>query len=175
MLGTVGKETMSTVASTCSLGPFGNGTEQHEARVQFLDSLAILLGCREPLFGVLPGGLVPDVLRRNPSTEMLFVGEAKHTESPGCTATQVRLTAYMRCLAYHVAHRGGPGTFAICFGNERHGPMWLGLLRWLGDETGVLFAHSGMERFDVGLQLAWVSSICIGHCAGKASAPLVPR
>lgn len=74
-------------------------TPQHESRVELLETLASLLEChaRPSLF--LLGGEIPDVLRFRTTPRLIFIGDAKATESPGSAATSSRLRSYV-----HWAH-----------------------------------------------------------------------
>lgn len=51
--------------------------EEHERLVDFLDNLAIMLGCIQTLHGQLPDATRPDVIRLNTNKGILFVGDAK--------------------------------------------------------------------------------------------------
>ncbi len=92
------------------------GTSAHDQKVTFLDTLAVLLGCTEGVGGEFPDGRRPDVLRIDADRGVLFIGDAKETESPGCQASLARLLSYLRWLPAQVVGRGGLGIFAICFG-----------------------------------------------------------
>ena len=52
----------------------------HESNVRFLDTLAILSGCKEHISSSLPDGKRPDVMRVNSKRRLLFIGEGKNTE-----------------------------------------------------------------------------------------------
>lgn len=126
---------------------------QHEYRVDTLECLAGLLGCRERIGRRFPSGEEPDVLRVSLVRRMLFVGEAKDSEPPGSTATQVRLQRYLRwCSPW--AQRG-TCVFALCFGDPSQRGHWpqviLRLVReaemeapatWLTDVGGNCFVAS---------------------------------
>src|SRR2546426_6033017 len=107
----------------------------HESRTQLLDSLAVLIGCREQLGSTLPDGLRPDVLRLDTTRRLLFLGEAKHSESPRNRYSIERLTKYVQWIRSHlefVPRAGGPNptaVVAICFGQAAHADDWLDTLR----------------------------------------------
>lgn len=67
----------------------------HESRVDCLRTLATLAGCAGGFGGRLPDGARPDVVRYAADRRLLFVADAKDTESPGCAATRMRLAAYV--------------------------------------------------------------------------------
>src|SRR5206468_314859 len=97
-----------------------NRLSTHDRRVEFLGTLATLMGCTETFGGVFPDGRRPDVLRADSKLTVLFVGDAKNTESPGNLETQARLLRYLRWLAAFVDRGAGIGIFALCFGREVH-------------------------------------------------------
>lgn len=131
---------------------------EHDQRVQFLDALATLMGCRESLGGSLPDGLRPDVLRLDSKREVLFVGDAKDTETPGCLETQVRLQKYLRWVSVHVKNRKGIGIFALAFGRRSEADLWVKTISTLGYEAGLAFSDYGVEPFGPGLVVAWFLS-----------------
>ena len=120
----------------------------HNRRVQFLDTLAILLGCMETLGGEFPDGRRPDVLRLDSRRGILFVGEAKHSELPTCHATQERLLEYFRWLAVHVAKEGRVGVLAICFGRSADTCGWVETVFLLGREVALEHVDHGVKQFD---------------------------
>ena len=104
-----------------------NPSPLHEDRRRSLDAVAVLSGHTEwwPSF---PDGLLPDVLRYDPRTDHLFVGDAKATETPGCTATMTRLLAYARWVRAHVSRRARSGTLAVAYGKADQTNGWMRLL-----------------------------------------------
>lgn len=132
-----------------------NGTQTaHGRRVEFLDALAILMGCEGTLNGELPDGRRPDVLRYDMERRTIFIGDAKHWETPGNRETQARLQHYFKWLRSHV-EGGGWGVFAVCFGRESDTSAWTETIRMLGREVGLDYARRGVERFEPGLTVAW--------------------
>lgn len=127
----------------------------HEDRTQFLDTLAILLGCSYAVRNGLPDGRRPDVLRIDNSKGFLFVGDAKHTESPGCRRTQGRLYNYLRWLAAHVAS-GRDGLFAVCFGKRAETRCWIKTLCMLWRKAAVGGCEPRVEEFGHGLIVVWI-------------------
>lgn len=127
----------------------------HESRVQFLNTVAILLGCFEEIGGELPDGRRPDVLRLDPGRNVLLVADAKHSESPGCTATQHRLSGYITWMATHVHRRKGIAIFAICFGTRQHALGWLNIVPLLSRRRHLHVDDGGLKHFAVDLHIAW--------------------
>jgi len=127
----------------------------HEERVQFLNTIAILLGCKGSISCALPDGRRPDVLRFDQSSRLLFLGEAKDAESPQCHETAVRFQRYLQWFAAHVMGESRVGIVAVCFGRERDGPGWLRLLNWLSIECSLPCAGKSLCAFGPGLYMAW--------------------
>lgn len=127
---------------------------KHERRVEFLDTLAVLLGCEGTLGGTLPDGRRPDVLRIDPRRRVLFIGDAKHSETPGNRETQARLLRYLRWLLSHVEN-GGLGVFAVCFGKDPDIGRWTDTLTVLSSEVGLEQTRRGTEWFEPGLTVVW--------------------
>jgi hypothetical protein len=122
--------------------------------VEFLDVLAVLVGCEEVLGGSLPDGRRPDVLRADSRRRALFVGDAKHSESPGNRETQARLLGYFRWLSSHF-EGGGLGIYAVCFGRKSDTSAWVETLAMLGYEVGLGYMRRGVERFGPRLVVVW--------------------
>ena len=131
------------------------GLVVHEERVGFLETLATLMGCCDPFADEFPDGRRPDVLRTDPRLTVLFVGDAKNTESPGNVETQARLLGYIRWLAAFVERGAGIGIFALCFGTAGHTPTWVATILMLAREVGLETAEQGVEHFGPGLIVAW--------------------
>lgn len=148
-----------------------NGTASHESRRQFLDSLAVLIGCHEQLGATLPDGLRPDVLRISTARRLLFLGEAKHSESPRNRYTVERLRSYVRWIGSHLDYAGeddGPppsAVMAICFGTASDADDWLDTLRSTLMRGGVLPTYSAIEEFDYDVVVAWCACAHPDHVA----------
>ena len=130
-------------------------SESHEYRARFLEALATLVGCQESFGGELPDGRRPDVMRIDSAHNVLFLGEAKHSESPGNVATRARLQKYLLWLSTHVLRREGVGIFAVCFGREEDAKYWSETISLLESEVGMEPDSRGAERFQPGLILVW--------------------
>ncbi len=143
----------------------------HDTRVELLEALGTLLGLSWPL-PCLPDGTQPDVLLMNPRRRELLIGDAKDTEGPGCTATQVRLNRYMRWAASH-ARKGYPTHFAIGFGRAEDARGWLRVLRLLGDENGMPFTTVSVSALS---PVFWVAALSTrGGARVQASGSRFPR
>jgi len=127
----------------------------HNNRVYFLDTLALLLGCKETIGGILPDGKRPDVIRMDKKREILFIGDAKNTESPSHKETQIRLLEYLRWLASHVSKENRVGLFAICFGKKEESANWEKTLLMLSHEIDFICSRHGMTSFGSKLYIAW--------------------
>lgn len=129
---------------------------EHNVKAKFLDGLAILLGCKENLAVGFPDGGKPDVLRADIERSVLFVGDAKHTETPGCTATKVRLLHYFRWLAAHVGGGNRLGIFALCFGAGSDRDHWRHAIREIASLVGLRISDSGYCQFASDLNIVWL-------------------
>ena len=138
--------------------PIGGELTLHERRTRFLEIVADLIGCLEPIGGEFPDGRRPDVLRIHTERGVLFIGDAKHTETPGCHETRVRLAAYLQWLRAHVRRSAGPGIFVLCFGVSGHTPAWIATILELGRQGGVAWEEHGVEIFASDLLLVWFVS-----------------
>src|SRR5438132_1514167 len=82
----------------------------HEYRRGVLDSLAILAGFEIEL--TLPDGSRPDVARVSVQWSRVFLGDAKHSESPADEAVICRLRRY--ALWLRGTHTGSTDVLALC-------------------------------------------------------------
>jgi hypothetical protein len=101
--------------------PLAIPSEEHQRRVALLDCLARLSGHHRQA-RVRDGLLRPDVLRRCPGR--VFIGEAKHSESPRDADAVLRLTNYLG-LASDLSRRGVVVTVAIACRSSRDVLGWL--------------------------------------------------
>jgi hypothetical protein len=148
---------VSTVSRGC-----GVMSRRHKEGTVLLDTLATLVGCHASLEAGLPDGLRPDVIRLDLSSGRLFVGDAKHSESPASIHTQGRLLNYLRWFAAHLRSGRGDGVFAVCFSRVSDTYIWVEALNMLADEAGVEHASVRHERFPGGMTLVWFLSECCG-------------
>lgn len=142
-------------SKTHNLREISKHLTEHDRKVRFLEALATLLGCRETLRW-LPDGLCPDVVRLDTRRGTLFMGDAKHTETPGCKETQTRLLRYLTWFAAHT----GAGIFGICCDRLTDARGWVEVIRILSHEAGIYFRAQGIEQFGPGLKVIWFISGC---------------
>jgi hypothetical protein len=128
----------------------------HDKKVRFLNELAILLGCTRNLSGRFPDGRRPDILRADIQRYILFIGDAKQTETPGCSMTKMRLANYCRWLAANVDGGKRLGILVVCFArlSDRHG--WNKTISNLLMCAGISKCDSGFSSFDENLNVVWV-------------------
>ena len=149
---------MSTSFRTSGIpGYTSNRFAVHDGKVKLLDTLAILLGCRENLNGQLPDGKRPDIIRVNSKQGILFIGDGKNTESPNSQETQSRLLVYLIWLAAHLGRGGRQGIFSICFGNKLSTEKWVKTIVQLGRIAGIAFTYFGFEEFAPDKLVVWFS------------------
>lgn len=128
---------------------------KHDAKVEFLDALAILMNCQERVGSRFPDGACPDVLRVNRRKNLLFIGDAKITEAPGCRQTQARLNRYLGWLSLHLHRPKAIAIFAICFENKADRRLWGETISSLSRELDLIAGHTGLVEFDRCLYVAW--------------------
>ncbi len=117
---------------------------EHERRASVLDALAVLAGLPvEPT--IWPDGTRPDVLRADVSGRSLFVGEAKHTETPGRIDTAARLARYLQWVA---EARPDRVYIAVCFGRPHDGRDWIHLIERVTVAAGVVLAGVAWRTLD---------------------------
>lgn len=127
----------------------------HNSKVQFLDTLAILMGCKECISSSLPDGRRPDIIRIDTKSRLLFIGEGKNTETPGCLDTRARLLEYFRWISAHVSDRDRLAIFALCFEKEHDSERWIETTSLLSHEMDLLRLDYGKEHFEPGLNVVW--------------------
>jgi len=99
----------------------------HLACQQILEDLSLMMGFSMTV-SLMPFGARPDVLRFDPATQGLFLGDAKATERPDCRDTRVRYLSYIHWLSVSRA-RVASSVCAICFADCGDGPGWEALLK----------------------------------------------
>jgi len=110
---------------------------RHDSLVAILDALAILSGVHEHLpFDCLPDLSRPDVVRLDRHRNILFIADAKNTETPGNRATQIRLRGYLSWLIAFL-RGGGRGVFALCFETEALVSSWIETVFMLANELSM--------------------------------------
>jgi hypothetical protein len=129
-----------------------------------LDALATMVGCTIE-WPALPDGSRPDVLRLDARHLRLFVGDAKHSETPGCSATATRLTAYANAIERHVIRCGGSAVFALCHGWQTEEDQWMEVIaRLLGREGLAVQVRSPLWLPGLG-SITWFEVMADHHSA----------
>lgn len=137
---------MRTAAMT-TRGQRGHELRVHEGRVGLLEDLALLLGCRETYGATLPDGRRPDVVRMDTGKGILFLGEAKNTETPGSQATRGRLLHYLLWIAAHIADPERTAILAICLKGSSSLRAWNEAVETICREVGLDHFITGSECF----------------------------
>lgn len=130
------------------------GFAAHEYRVGLLDTLAQLTGCHESFGGEFPDGSRPDVLKIDSRRGLLFIGDAKNTESPQNRDTQARLQRYVSWLAAHV-NAGRQGIFALCFRQFHDLPGWVKTMEILTSEVELYTSTPQWEMLESEVFVLW--------------------
>jgi hypothetical protein len=125
----------------------------HERVRDDLNTLALLAGYGVPL--VFPVSLIPDVARIDPRRLRVFVGDAKHTETPNNYETRRRLAQYVGHIARWI-HADFGVTLAIAYDDETS--RWQPTVETLFADSGLLVADSGSEVFSLGFVVAWATT-----------------
>jgi hypothetical protein len=119
---------------------------QHESRRELLASLASLCGMSFRL-RQLSNGSIPDVACTDSQRRLLFVADAKYTESPENHETQIRLHKYMRDIAVYIRNSNRAAVFAICFGRRKDAVSWLAKLTDACNEAGLVIQRHDLKSF----------------------------
>jgi len=129
--------------------------QEHGERVKLLKNLAHLVGCTIDISRYLPDRKQPDVMLINLKDHMLFIGDAKVTESPSNLTTQHRLKCYMRWAAVHESRAGSISLYAICFKKHRHIQGWVDTLYDLALEAGIHPINGGIAEITCDFNIVW--------------------
>src|SRR5688500_10010333 len=122
--------------------------EEHERLVDFLDTMAIMLGCTQTLDSHLPDATRPDVIRLNTQANFLFIGDAKNTESPHSRFTQERLFNYILWLSSFVTENScRKVVFAIGHNKKENNDLWCNTLLSLFSRSFISTVKYGTEEF----------------------------
>lgn len=127
----------------------------HLARVRLLETLADSVGCHLSLATSLPDGCRPDVLRLAIETSTLFVGEAKHSESPGSLATQARFLTYTKWVAAF-RRTSGSAIVCLCTGSDYSPLHWARMARDLAIDSEVQLLGPRVDRIGRHQVLSWL-------------------
>ncbi len=131
--------------------------DDHETRTRALETLADLVGYHQEMGGVFADGARPDVLRLSSQHRGLFVGDAKHTETPRGVSTALRLRRYFVWLrAQRRSTSPGPAVAALCLPTGDV-PQWCDLLQVLARDAGLPEPTAVQHQsLDVDCAVAWI-------------------
>lgn len=130
---------------------------EHERLVAFLDTMAVMLGCAQTLESALPDATRPDVVRLDTRTDLLFIGDAKNTESPSSSLTRARLLGYMRWLSsFLLTDWRGTAVFALCHNRPEVAQGWLSILTMLSRQCRIQPLQIGVQHFDSKTCIVWM-------------------
>jgi len=132
---------------------------EHERLVDFLDTMAVMLGCAQTLNSQLPDTTRPDVIRLNTKSDILFIGDAKNTESPDSISTQERLSNYILWLSLFLSNNNKRKiVFAICHNKRENSHSWLKMSFSLFSRSGIYPSKYGVEEFDSSTYVEWIQA-----------------
>jgi hypothetical protein len=132
-----------------------NALAEHDKKARLLNDLAILLGCDGGLHSGFPDGRRPDVVRIDVVRQILFIGDAKQTETPRCEMTRIRLRNYLRWLRAHVCDAERLGIFALCFEKRSHRKGWSQTIIDTAALVGLQTHRHGFCSFGERLNMVW--------------------
>lgn len=144
-------------------------TREHEQRREILQDVARLAGfCRD--LRTIPGTrLAPDVFSMRPEGRSLFLGEAKHTESPDNWATFERLLGYLSALKPVLDNRVCRGlVMAVCFDPSFSSARWRSVLYTCVSTAGLSGGSFLEARVDE-------ASVVVSCRVTRDNASLLPR
>lgn len=139
----------------------------HEQRVGLLDQLGRLAGCTVP--SSLGRGLDPDVLLSHPKCRLVFLGEAKRSETPGNAETTMRLRRYFRALR-HLQRNGYAARVALC-GDPLEAARWSRVLSLVATSERAAASATGVTDVDLGERVVWLDL----PPTGGSTLPASPR
>ena len=146
---------VDTSISTDSQNFFPGVLTEHNKKARLLNDLAILLGCDGGLHSGFPDGRRPDVVRIDVVRQILFIGDAKQTETPRCKMTTIRLRSYLRWLRAHVRDAERLGIVALCFEKRSHRKGWSQTVMDTAAFVGLRTYRHGFCSFGKRLNIVW--------------------
>jgi hypothetical protein len=120
-------------------------TPEHRDRMRLLDTLALLAGFNTRLAG-FPDGRAPDVVRVSFRSAGLFVGDAKHADSPHSVETYLRVRRYV-CWGEMFLRRPGRRLVVALATPTPNALEWLRLLVALADDVGLRMGDTSCTAF----------------------------
>ncbi len=142
----------------------------HEERVDILDQLSRLAGCTVRC--TLGPGLLPDVLLAHASSRLLFLGEAKRSETPGNIETERRLRRYLRAVRPLQRH-GYAIRLAVC-GDRSEAAKWSKLLSRLAASERLAVSVSGSADVGCAERVVWLDLLPTGSLLASPRSSLQP-
>jgi hypothetical protein len=127
----------------------------HLTGQRILEDLSFLMGFSTAV-DLMPFGARPDVLRFDPATRGLFLGDAKATERPDCRDTRFRYLNYIRWLSMSRA-RTDSSVCAICFSQSMDGAHWAELLKAMLIGEGYLEAMTQVSDLGQPYGAVWAT------------------
>lgn len=127
----------------------------HAALTTVLQDLAMLFGCASALRNGLPDGRRPDVLAVSANRDILFVGDAKDTETPGSASTYARFDRYLEWARAYLRRSRGTVIVAICFREESHAEDWQATLNDLCIDASLPITRLRYDYLAAGVNLVW--------------------
>jgi len=117
---------------------------------------------RENGIVAIPDQCRPDVIRVSRRRMLLFIGDAKNSETPGNRETQRRLFAYFRWIAAFL-HRKGSAVFVVGFVHRADTAGWVNTTLMLNNELSMAMPYYDVSVFpgDVTLvRFVWLTDAC---------------
>ena len=142
-------------------------SEGHQDRVELLEHMGRLAGCTVPCS--LTSHMEPDVLLAHPGLRIVFLGEAKRSETPGNTSTARRLRRYVREML-RLQHLGFGVRIAIC-GDPQEAGRWSALLDRLAASERAEVRSRGSVDVAYDERVVWIDLL---PTAGELPRPLRP-
>lgn len=126
---------------------------QHETKVEVLKTISDLIGCTKTF--PLADGIAPDVVRINASQTLLFVGDAKETESPKNKQTKIRLYNYLLWIRAYILKPNRSSIFAICFRDISDYSRWVISIQELIKIVDIDFSSFKLTQIDQEINLLY--------------------
>jgi hypothetical protein len=135
-------------------------SDEHEGGVTLLQDLAVLTGFYYNAQHEWASGM-PDVCRVSMPSGDLFLGDAKASESAGCTETAIRLRRYLDGAHRYLWNTRRSLLFALCVRFGTNPIAWVRTLEEVANEAGVDFSAVKWQNIGSGYQVIYF----FGHAA----------
>jgi len=129
---------------------------EHEERRAALSAIAVLSGFDLAVRSALPDGSRPDVLHISSADRRVFIGEAKHSETPGNVSTLARMRRY---LAWFGSGSCGSAEclLAVCHASADDDRAWRASLHLLASEEQLIVTSTCSRFLGRGATLTWAA------------------